>query len=564
VRNSVILAAAVAAVIATTTTAVLAGCSPSPVAHVHAGGVGDRPASVGLPTGANLGTGPRESAGPVGKRPGSPAVSTGRSTGATAGSAAGTRRPARPPAEPVKSLPCARPSTDWNEVVASRRPAVEGYTSIDSAVPGTDVGLYISATAARYRIQAYRMGYYGHAQACLVWTSAWQAGRVQQRVKVVGATNTPTAPWSKSMTMATKGWDPGVYLLRIDGGSRTARTFMPLVMRSPSFAGRTVLVMPDTTWQAYNSWGGYSLYDGPRHSFKNRSRAVPFDRPYDARTGAADLIPYELPFVALAEKIGIPLGYASDVDLQRFPTAFLRAHAIISVGHDEYYSPTMRETLTTARDHGVNLAFFGGNDVYRKIRFANTANGADRLEINYKDATDPIKTPSLVTTQWRETPSNNPESSLTGADYRCASSVYYPMVVADPTNWLFTGTGVQAGTKLPGVVGQEFDGINIARPVPRPLTVLFHSPVICTHRPTSQDSTYYTTPSGAGVLDIGAYYWNCAIARRCPAKIDGATSDIVTRITTNFLTAAAAGPLGKRHPAVDNVRTYYPRPRVGN
>lgn len=461
-----------------------------------------------------------------------------------------------------RPAPCAKPSTDWNEVRTSPYPLVQGFTGVDSAVPGTDVALYVSSKVSRYRVQAYRMGYYGHADACLVWTSAAQPGRIQPAPRVTGATHTPTAPWSKSLTVSTRDWTPGVYLLRIDGGSRSTRSLIPLIVRSPSFSGRVALVMPDTTWQAYNSWGGYSLYHGPRNSFENRSRAVPFDRPYDWRTGASDFIPHELPFVVLAEKLGIPLGYASDVDLQRVPAAFRTARAIVSVGHDEYYSPAMRETLTTARDHGVNLAFFGGNDMYRKIRFAATSGGDLRLQINYKDATDPIKIPSQVTTQWREAPSNDPESSLTGADYRCASTIYYPMVVADPTSWLFAGARVTAGTKLPGVVGQEFDGINTDRPMPRPMTILFHSPVICTHRPTFQDSTYYTTSSGAGVLDIGAYFWNCAIARTCPARIDGPTSDLVTRVTTNFLLAAAAGPLGKTHPAVDNLRSFYPKAPV--
>ena len=487
------------------------------------------------------------------------------------GPPAGSNRPTVPPGGAGGAAPiphCAHPAPEWDQVttkVTEHAKATEGYASVDSATAGTPVDLYVSTPAKSFRIDAYRMGFYGKApQACAVWRSAEFNGGIQPSALILATVHEPTAPWRRSLTVPTAGWQPGNYLLRIDGGTPAQRSFIPLTIRSASFAGRVVLVMPDTTWQAYNTWGGYSLYFGPDHRSADRARIVSFDRPYGYGQGAADFVDDDLPLVTLAESIGIPLGYATDVDLQRDPAAFRQARAIISVGHDEYYSPTMRDALTLARDAGVNLGFLGANDIYRKIRFADSPIGTDRRIINYKDATDPIKTPSLVTTQWRETPSNNPESSLTGADYRCASSVYYPMVVADPTNWLFTGTGVQAGTKLPGVVGQEFDGINIARPVPRPLTVLFHSPVICTHRPTSQDSTYYTTPSGAGVLDIGAYYWNCAIARRCPAKIDGATSDIVTRITTNFLTAAAAGPLGKRHPAVDNVRTYYPRPRVGN
>jgi hypothetical protein len=285
---------------------------------------------------------------------------------------------------------------------------------------------------------------------------------------------------------------------------------------------------------------------------------VTFDRPYSWGLGAAEFIESQLPMLTLAERLRLPVGYATDVDLQRDPAAFRQARLVVSTGHDEYYSPGMRQTLTDARDHGVNLAFFGANDVYRKIRFADTALGPDRAVINYKDDTDPIGVPSLVTTQWREPPSSDPESSLTGDDYRCATKVLGPIVVADASNWLFARTGVSNGTQLASVAGQEFDGVTPTRPTPRPMTILFHSPETCYGRAQTQDSTYYTAPSGAGVLDVGAFYWDCAIGNSCPVRIDANTTAMITQITTTFLVAAAAGPLGRTHKAVDNVRTFYP------
>lgn len=465
--------------------------------------------------------------------------------------------------EPSDARPCTDPAPDWDQVKVGAKPTTEGYASVDSVVAGTNVDLYVSTTARTYRIDAYRMGYYGAGpQACRVWRSGEFTGEIQHRAVIVGTVHEPTAPWHRSLTVPTTGWRPGDYLLRIDGGNPTARGFIPLTIRSTSFRGKVVLIMPDTTWQAYNTWGGYSLYFGPGHSAAMRARTVPFDRPYGYGQGAADFIDDDLPFVTLAEKIGVPLGYATDVDLERDPAAFQDARAIISVGHDEYYSPTMRQTLTRARDAGVNIGFFGANDIYRKIRFADSSIGPDRRVINYKDDTDPIGIPSLVTTQWRDPPSNDPESSLTGNAYQCASTTFYPIVVADASNWLFAGTGVVNGTKLDGIAGHEFDGIDPARPMPRPLEILFHSPARCGGRPTHQDTTYYTTPSNAGVLDIGAYFWTCAIADTCRIPIDPQTSRIITQMTTNFLVAAAAGPLGRTHPAKDTVRTFYPKPTM--
>lgn len=481
--------------------------------------------------------------------------------------------PLGPPASAFRTSHalCMHPAVGWDSVRRAghtkdhRRAATAGYASTDSVLPGGAVGLYVSTPARRFRVQALRMGYFGDGtDACQVWESGWDRGDIQAAARVVGATHSPFAPWRRSLTVTTAHWAPGFYLLRVDGTGHAPPGFIPLTVRSPSLAGRIVLIAPDTTWQAYNSWDGYSLYrGGPRYNYAGRSRAVPFDRPYAHSLGAADFIRDQLPLVVLAERLRLPLAYVTDVDLQRNPAAFAAARTIVSVGHDEYYSPTMRRALTDARDHGVNLAFLGANDVYRKIRFAATALGTDRLEINYKDDTDPIRVPSLVTTQWNERPSNDPESSLTGAAYRCATPIAYPLVVADASNWLFAHTGVRDGTRLPGIVGQEFDGTDSARPVPRPESILFHSPATCrgdaaeNGRATWQDSTYYTAPSGAGVWDVGAFNWTCALARACRVHIGARASAVVTMVTTNFLLAAARGPLGRIHPAIDNVRDFY-------
>lgn len=478
---------------------------------------------------------------------------------------------------------CADPVIGWDAAGRSRlgehprRVATAGYASIDSVPPGGSVGVYVSTPARWFRVRAFRMGYVdAGTDACQIWESRWFRGDVQAAGVVVGATHSPFAPWRRSLTVVTTDWTPGFYLLRIDGAGQALPGFIPLTVRSPSLAGRTVLIAPDTTWQAYNFWGEYSLYRGGRgHTFADRSRAVPFDRPYARSLGAADFIRDQLPLVVLAERLRLPLAYVTDVDLQRDPAAFLTARTIVSVGHDEYYSPTMREALTEARDHGVNIAFLGSNDVYRKIRFAATALSADRLEINYKDDTDPIAVPSLVTTQWDEAPSDDPESSLTGNAYQCSTPISYPLVVADPGNWIFAHTGVRDGTRLPGIVGQEFDGTNTALPLPRPESILFHSPATChgraiengrvawNGRATWQDSTYYTTDSGAGVWDAGAFNWTCAIARACRVHIGARASTIVSTMTTTFLLAAASGPLGRLHPAVDNVRRLYPTAPLG-
>jgi hypothetical protein len=77
------------------------------------------------------------------------------------------------------------------------------------------------------------------------------------------------------------------------------------------------------------------------------------------------------------------------------------------------------------------------------------------------------------------------------------------MVIRSPGHWLFAGSGVVEGTRLPGLVGGEYDPVNLSVPSPRPIEVLARSPLVCNGRSSYSDLAYYTTPSGAGVLSTG-------------------------------------------------------------
>ena len=238
-------------------------------------------------------------------------------------------------------------------------PAVEGFASRASVAPGQPVSLYVSDRSRRWRVTAYRMGWYGGNRGARVWRTGWQKGRRQAGPHTLGATRTPRAPWHPSLEVSTTGWRPGSYLLRLD--ATHGSSYVPLTVRSPSTKGRLVLLAPDTTWQAYNDWGGRNLYWGPhgKGDSANRARAVSFDRPYAEGLGAAEFVTRMLPVVALAERLELPLAYADDVDLHENPHLLDGATGLISMGHDEYYSVAMRRALTAARNRGTNLAFLG-------------------------------------------------------------------------------------------------------------------------------------------------------------------------------------------------------------
>lgn len=453
--------------------------------------------------------------------------------------------------------PADQPGSPW-QISAAASGGVAGFADRTSVLPGETFRLFVSTAASSFVVHAFRMGWYRGAEGRLTWTSQPVPGKKQAAaVQSSKATRTMSAPWTPSLTVATTGWQPGHYLLRLDTSSHHA-SFVPLTVRDVTAAGSVVLISPVTTWQAYNLWGCCNLYEGGDGSFANRSRAVSFDRPYASNDGSAEFIDRELPVLAEAERLHLPLDYITDVDLETDPHVLDGALAVISMGHDEYWSPKMRATVTAARDAGTNLAFLGANAVFRRIRFADTAIGPDRLEIDYKVASeDPLngRDNAAVTADWPSPPHAQPESSLLGAQYGCfPGRTRVDGVIAEPGNWLFAGTHVTKGERLPGLIGPETDAVQLSYPTPRPIEVLMHSPTKCPQNtPSHADVSYYVAPSGAGVFDAGTIDWTCIVGGSCHGRATSRTHLVVRQVTDNLLTAFAKGPAGGAHPAHDNL-----------
>ena len=486
-------------------------------------------------------------------------------SGAPPARPAATRAPAsRAAASRDPGTPAAAPAGDpgWRITHPARLYQLEGFADRTDVPPDTSFRLFVSTTAPAFRVRAFRMGWYAGDLAGLVWTSPPVPGHVQAPARVVQPGSMVVAPWRPSLSVPTAGWPPGSYLLRLDA-STGVQSYVPIVIRSPSVAGRVVLVSAVTSYQAYNGWGGYSLYGGPARtpggSFADRGRRVSFDRPLSYNHGAGAYFQLELPLVVSAERLGLPLAYLTSVDLDLYPGLLAGARAVISEAHDEYWSPAMRAAVTRARNQGANLAFFGANAIFRKIRFESSPLGPDRIEVNYKVAPeDPLygRDNALVTGNWPTPPDADPESSLVGQSYVCSVTSNFPMVVTDPGGWVWAGSGVHRGESLPGLVGPEFDQVNPEEPTPRPLEVLARSPVSCGATPTYSDVTYYVMASGAGVFDAGTEDWVCALpqaagpgATGCPAAVPPAVRRAIWAATANILLAFAAGPAGRRHPA---------------
>jgi hypothetical protein len=444
----------------------------------------------------------------------------------------------------------------WNITQPGPPSGIIGYAARASVLAGQQVPLFVSTTGRSFRVSAFRMGWYNGDLARLVWQSASVPGRGQRAAGVAPGTNTVTAAWGPSVTVPTDGWPEGAYLLRLDAENGPQR-FIPLTVRSPATAGKVVIKNSVSTWQAYNLWGGYDLYNGPAGAadYDNRSLVVSLDRPYDL-TGAYMFLAHERSLIQLAERLGLPLAYETSLDLATQPGLLTGASALITGGHDEYWTPQERAAVTAARDAGVNVAFLGANTMFRRIRLAPSELGASRQVICYKTSyqRDPLygKDNALVTNDYREPPDPDPESSLTGVLYE-SNPTDAAYVVTNPGAWMYAGTGVRAGTTFTGLVGIEYDRVNPGSPVPRPIEVTAHSPLTCRGVRSYSDSAYYTHPSGAGVFATGTMRWVRSMNGEIGFGITMATATFTRHVTANVLRGFADGPAAGRYPARDNL-----------
>ncbi|MGO8961980.1 MAG: N,N-dimethylformamidase beta subunit family domain-containing protein [Streptosporangiaceae bacterium] len=434
--------------------------------------------------------------------------------------------------------------------------AMLGYAGQASVLPGEPITLYASTTARSFTVSAFRMGWYGGDLARLVWKSGTVRGHQQRAATFIEATRTVEARWDASLIIATHHWPEGSYLLRLDSEAGDQR-YVPVTVRSASISGKTVIKNCVATWQAYNTWGGYDLYHGPGGAadYANRSYAVSLDRPY-AASGAQMFLWDERKFIALAERTGLPLAYTTSMDIAGQPGLLDGASALFSLGHDEYWSPPERANVTAARNAGTNIGFMGANCCFRRTRLASTRLGERRLVICYKTSymQDPMygKDNALVTSDWRDPPHPDPESSLIGTLYE-SNPVDAAYVVATPDAWMFKGTGVQKGTRFAGLVGIEYDRVNPDSPIERPIQILSHSPLTCRGVNSYADSAYYTHHGGAGVFNSGTMRWVYSMGGTRLFGLNDRTAAFTRHVTVNLLTGFADGPAAAKHPAHDNL-----------
>jgi hypothetical protein len=339
-------------------------------------------------------------------------------------------------------------------------------------------------------------------------------------------------------------WTSGLYQATFLSASGW-RSNTPFVVRDDMRVGGLCVILPFTTYQAYNQWPmdgrtGTSLYDGytpdGRVEFAARAVEVSFDRPYSG-DGLPNHMDRDLDFITWVERNGYKVTYATSQDLHAGRVDPGRYRGLIFPGHDEYWSQEMRQVAERAVAVGSSLVFMAANNIYWHARLQPSTDGRpNRVVTCYKDRRDPRATAPGRTGLWRSLGGGHlAEQGLLGVQYNGIVQGSAPLVVQAPDHWFWAGTGVTAGATLSHLVGGEADGWFPNSPQPEAVTsaVLTASPYRLRNGEwRTQNSHIYETRQGAVVFDAGTFLWNLALNRpgHHDSRIKRATTNLLDRI----------------------------------
>jgi hypothetical protein len=417
------------------------------------------------------------------------------------------------PNEPELSAAPSSQTSSWQLEDPALGGEIEGFASAPSVNKGENIQIYVNTTSDKYSVAVFRMGWYGGAGATQIGnTDRNQRGIVQPPKVVDPVTGLTECRWNSPYVVRTQAsWKSGVYLAKLTTTAGKS-SYVMFVVRDDANPSPYLLQLGINTYQAYNNWGGRSLYNF--NSTGGNAHKVSLNRPYalSSAPGAARglgtaefLVGWDYNVIRFLEREGYDVTYTTDYDVHKRPASLRTHRAIIVPGHDEYWTLAQRRAFDQARDAGVHLAFLGANNAYWQVRFEPSLNGsADRTMVGYKedaDRLDPVKD-STRTMLFRSL--GLPENRLIGVMYNEGYPANDDVVIDDVSTWVTAGTGLKQGDLLRGLLGYEVDEQSeVLNPSMRRIG---HSPLSAVPGKFG-DMTVYTATSGAIVFATGTMQW---------------------------------------------------------
>lgn len=430
------------------------------------------------------------------------------------------------------------PPSEWDISPKSGNSTIEGFATDISYDKGQTAQFKVKTTAAAIRIDVYRMGFYNGQGARKVATlnvsspPAQPACLFQSATYLIDCGNwAVTASWP-----IPAGAVSGLYFARLTRLDNGGASHLYFIVRDDAGAQDILLQTSDSTWQAYNPWGGHSLYTGgPKGTGGYK---VSYNRPFTVRQNyPTSPFRQEYPLIRWLESNAYDVAYFTDADADR-RGALIRDHRVyLMAGHDEYWSGGQRASVEAARAAGVHLAFLSATAMTWKTRWEpSIAPGAaaHRTVACYKTSIrgkiDPLDPPSW-TGLWRDkklSPTSDggrPENELSGQSYGVDAIRNDPLTVRaeDGKLRLWRNTALASlpaggSATFAQILGHEWDLVTenhlrppglmrlssttVASPTPKHLEGTLYVSGPATHH-----LTLYKHASGALVFDAGTAQW---------------------------------------------------------
>jgi len=385
-----------------------------------------------------------------------------------------------------------------------------GYTNQISYLPGDEVVLHVSTTAAHWSLEVGRDGQ-DYVPLLKENNIPGDHQDTPQECSITGC------DWSPSYRFdIPQDWESGGYLITFRAekdGDQIEEHHLFILRRSVNETPAPfVLICATGTWLAYNCWGGSNFYEGiAGENADAPATQVSTQRPwtrgfcklpqgaprpvaevagdpgsmvrypymewayaygYSKKFASAGWASYERHFARWAEMQGIDLDFATLHDLEATPELLDRYRCAIFVGHDEYWSANMRHSVDRFADSGGKLARFAGNFLWQ-----TRIEDEGRTQVCFKDAfkNDPVfgtDRERLTTTAWEASPVNWPGAKTFGAN--ALQGIYAGLggcvrfgsggfTVYRPKHWALEGTFLSFGDQLGSrsqVFGYEVDGVD--------------------------------------------------------------------------------------------------------
>ncbi len=424
-------------------------------------------------------------------------------------------------------------TTAW-KITNQATTEIAGYAAATSVNRGGSLPIKVSlARTGNYTIDIYRLGYYGGAGGTFITSSGTLRGANRAIPTPDPKTLLIQCNWPTSYTLQVgANWTSGLYIAKLTDQRTGKQSQVWFVVRDDNSTSDILFQSSFTTFLAYNSYGGRSLY-GFGNPDGQRAFKVSFDRPFSQTTFGSgefnNILRWEYNMVRWLESQSYDISYVTSVDIHSNPQLLSQHKLFLSVGHDEYWSLEQRNSVEQARNTGLNLAFFSANTAYWRVRFENSSTGvANRVTACYKDdwQQDPAaaSNSSAATNKFRSPQNNRPENALLGVMYVAdKDDVYagYDFVVTNSADPYYANTGLQNGDRLGRLVGFEWDAVINNGFGPPGLVVLSQSPFPPEQQPPSatdadlpvgtdpllSNAVRYTAASGAKVFATGSIQW---------------------------------------------------------